>query len=127
MRSNVKLFVRISSEIFDPPEPILEIGSLQRPRQEGFADYRPFFKERAYLGSDVATGQGVDLLSDVEKLGIHRETVGTVLIMDTLEHVERPWKALEEIYRVLKTNGLVVMSSHMNFIIHNYPRDHWQV
>ena len=109
MRPNIKLFVKISSEIFETPEPILEIGSLQVPGQEGFADLRPFFKELAYLGSDITPGPGVDLLADVENLGIRSETVGTVLITDTLEHVERPWKALEEIYRGLKRNGLVVM------------------
>lgn len=33
---------------------------------------------------------------------------------------------LRDIYRILRPDGIVVMSSHMNFPIHNYPFDYWR-
>jgi SAM-dependent methyltransferase len=126
MRDNVKLLVQIVSETFETPDPILEVGSLQVPRQEGFADLRPFFKGKTYIGCDMRVGSGVDIAEDVENLGIRSGTIGTALIVDTLEHVGNPWKALEQISRVLKRNGMVVMTSTMNFPIHDYPGDFWR-
>lgn len=126
MRDNVKLLVQSISEIFETPEPVLEFGSLQVPNQEGFADLRPLFKEKTYVGCDMRVGSGVDVVEDIENLGIRGESIGTVLIVDTLEHVGNPWMALEQIRRVLKRNGMVIMTSVMNFPIHDYPGDFWR-
>ena len=52
--------------------------------------------------------------------------MGTVIIMDTLEHVEYPHKAVEEAYRILKPNGVLIISSVMNFPIHDHPHDYWR-
>lgn len=122
----MKLLVQIVSEAFETPDPILEVGSLQVPGQEGFADLRPFFKGKTFVGCDMQVGSGVDIAEDIENLGIRDETIGTALIVDTLEHVGNPWKALEQINRVLKRNGMVVMTSTMNFPIHDYPGDFWR-
>jgi SAM-dependent methyltransferase len=43
-----------------------------------------------------------------------------------VEHVEHPHKAVEEIHRLLKPGGILVMSSVMDFPIHNYPHDYWR-
>jgi SAM-dependent methyltransferase len=40
--------------------------------------------------------------------------------------VEYPHRALEEIHRVLQPDGIVVISSVMNFPIHDYPCDYWR-
>jgi len=126
MRENVKLLVQIVSETFETPDPILEVGSLQVPGQEGFADLRPFFKGKTYIGCDMRAGSGVDIAEDIENLGIRSGTIGTALIVDTLEHVGNPWKASEQVGRVLKRNGMVLMTSTMNFPIHDYPGDFWR-
>ena len=126
MRDNVKFFVKTCSRVFDPPEPILEIGSLQVPGQVGYADLRPFFAGKNYIGCDMRPGIGVDRIENVEKLSLRSETVGTVIIVDTLEHVENPHKALDEIFRVLKMDGIVTMTSVQNFIIHDVPGDFWR-
>ncbi|MHA1756885.1 MAG: methyltransferase domain-containing protein [Promethearchaeota archaeon] len=49
-----------------------------------------------------------------------------VLLLETIEHVEFPRKAIKEIYRILKPNGLLIMSSIMNFPIYDYPNDYWR-
>jgi len=126
MRELIKQFVKICAETLPISEPIYEFGSLQVPGQEGFADLRPFFPGRQYIGVDMRKGAGVDVILNLHQINLPSESVGTVLILDTLEHVEFPRKAIEESYRILKPNGILIISSVMNFPIHDYPHDYWR-
>jgi len=126
MNELVKEFVKIVTKNFPISEPIVEFGSLQVPGQEGFADLRPFFPKMEYVGCDMLKGIGVDRILDLHNIDLPSDSVGTVLIMNTLEHVTYPVRALEEVFRILKTDGLVIISSHMNFPIHEYPHDYWR-
>ena len=56
MRESIKEFVKIVSETLPIPEPIFEFGSLQVPGQEGFADLRPIFPNKKYIGCDIREG-----------------------------------------------------------------------
>jgi SAM-dependent methyltransferase len=107
-------------------EPIYEIGSYRVEGQEQFADLRPFFSGKVYVGCDMRQGLGVDRVEDVHCLKIKRNSIGTVLIFDTLEHVEDVHQAMQEIHRILTPGGMVIMSSVMNFPIHDYPSDYWR-
>lgn len=126
MREAIKQLIKICSETLPISEPIYEFGSLQVPGQEGFADLRPFFSGKKYIGADMREGVGVDVVLNLHNIELPSESVGTVLILDTLEHVEFPRKAIEEIYRILKPDGVLIVSSVMNFPIHDYPYDYWR-
>ena len=107
-------------------EPIYEFGALQVPRQEGFADLRPFFPGRKYIGADMQEGLGVDAILNLHNIELPSKSFGTVLIMDTLEHVEFARKAIEEVHRILTSEGILLISSVMYFPIHGYPQDYWR-
>jgi SAM-dependent methyltransferase len=126
MRELIKEFVRICAEMLPLEEPIYEFGSLQIPGQEGFADLRPFFQGKRYVGSDMRQGPGVDVILDLHNINLPRDLIGTALVMDTLEHVEFPHRALEQIYKVTRPNGIVIISSVMRAAIHEYPNDYWR-
>lgn len=126
MRSNVKLFVEEISRNFNIMEPIIEIGSFIVPGQEELANLRPIFPNKTFIGCDMRKGNGVDRIENVECLSLEDESISTVLTLDTLEHVENCFKALDEIFRVLKKDGIVIMSSVMDFPIHDYPSDYWR-
>lgn len=126
MRQSVKDYLLKVIKRYPPLEPIYEIGSYQVEGQENFADLRPFFPGMVYVGCDLRAGPGVDRIEDVHRLKIKSNSVGTILIMDTLEHVENVYQAMNEVYRVLKPRGMVIMTSVMNFPIHDYPSDYWR-
>jgi len=126
MRDNLKRFVRDVTTAIPLSEPIVEIGALQVPGQEGYADLRPFFVGKAYIGCDLRPGPGVDRLEDAEHLTFADASVGTVLMLDTLEHVQNCQMAMAEVYRVLQPGGVVLISSWMLFPIHAYPDDYWR-
>ena len=126
MRQNIKDFANIVSTILPIIEPIYEFGSFQVLEQIGFADLRPLFPNKEYIGCDMREGPGVDKILNLHAIDLPYESVGVVLCFDTIEHVEFPRKALEEIHRILMPNGIAVISSVMNFPIHDYPHDYWR-
>ena len=126
MRRHIKEFVRIVAETLPVIEPIYEFGSLQVPGQEGFADLRPMFPGKQYVGCDMQEGPGVDKILNLHDIELPSGTAGTVLLMDTLEHVEYVRRAVEEVHRILKPNGILVASSVMKFNIHDFPYDYWR-
>jgi SAM-dependent methyltransferase len=117
---------RAVAETFDLPGPILEIGSYQVAGQEELADLRALFPDRAYVGLDARPGPGVDCVADAEKLPQADASVGTVIAMNTFEHVPRFWRGFEEIRRVLRPDGALFVSCPFYFHIHSYPSDYWR-
>src|SRR6516165_10685017 len=117
---------RAVAETFALPGPVLEIGSYQVAGQHGLIDLRPLFPNLPYLGMDVRRGPGVDVVADVEDLPQPDASVGTVLAMNTLEHVPRFWRGLAEIGRVLRADGVVLLSCPFYFHIHSFPSDYWR-
>ncbi len=126
MRQVVKDFAAIVSGLLPIEEPVYEFGALRVAGQEEFADLRPLFAGKEYVGADMREGLGVDKVLDLHTIDLPDASVGTVLCLDTLEHVEYPHTAMREIHRILKPNGIAVISSVMLFRIHAYPYDYWR-
>lgn len=123
MRQGIRDFVKIVSEILPSPEPVYEFGAWQS--QPGFSDMRSFFPGKHYYGFDIRRGIGVDAILDLHQSALPDNSAGVVLLLETLEHVQFPLKALAEVYRMLRPNGMVIMSSQMNYPIHD-THDYWR-
>jgi SAM-dependent methyltransferase len=126
LRESIRQFVKIVSETLPAEEPIYEFGALQLPGFEGFADLRSFFRGKSYVGCDMREGRGVDKVLNLHNIDVPDGSVGTVITLDTLEHVEFPHKALAEIHRILKPGGMVILSTVLDFRIHDSPADYWR-
>jgi SAM-dependent methyltransferase len=127
VRGNIREFVRVLIETLVLPQPLVEIGALQVEGQLYSADLRPLFAESGYadyIGCDVRPGLGVDRIEDVHQLSFATDSIGTVLMLETLEHVKNPLQAKAEVFRVLQPGGLVVISSCMDFPVHEHPADY---
>jgi len=119
-------FAQICSRDIPFQEPIHEFGAFQVPGQEAIAELRPLFPGKRFLGSDMRVGRGVELLLNLHNLGLADQSIGSAILLDTLEHVEYPHRAMEEVYRALKPGGIAIMSSVMQFPIHGFPDDYWR-
>jgi SAM-dependent methyltransferase len=117
---------RAVAESFDLPGPILEVGSYQVSGQETIADLRTLFPGKPYLGIDARPGPGVDHVADVEALPYASRSFGTVIAMNTFEHVPRFWRGFEEVHRVLRPDGALFISCPFYFHIHEHPSDYWR-
>lgn len=117
---------RAITETFALPEPIIEIGAYQVEGQETLPRLRSLFPGRHYLGLDMRPGPGVDCVANVEQLPQATSSVGTVVSFNTFEHVRCFWRGFDEIHRVLRPDGVFIVSCPFHFRIHNYPHDYWR-
>lgn len=125
MRPWIKELVRLCAESLPLKEPVYDFGSWQAPGQ-AWGDLRPLFPRKEFVGADMREGPGVDRLMNIHSLHMADEAIGTALCMDTLEHVEYPRRAITEVYRVLKPDGVFILSTVLDFRIHDYPGDFWR-
>ena len=127
MRDHNKAFCSLVAETFDCPGPVFEFGSYQVDGQEGYANLRELFATKSYVGCDMRPGPGVDRVEDVTAISLPDESAGTVLCIETFEHVFEVSKAFDEVFRLLKPGGIFVITSPLNFRIHGYPDDYWRM
>lgn len=113
-------------ESFHLPEPILEIGSYQVEGQSELINLRGLFPGKQYTGVDFRAGPGVDCVASVESLPQADASVGTVLALSCFEHVQQFWRGFEEVYRVLRPDGVFVVASPFYFRVHDFPHDYWR-
>jgi SAM-dependent methyltransferase len=126
MNPFIRGVVRTVTETFALPGPILEIGSYVCDGQADIANLRSLFPGRRYTGIDLRPGPGVDEIANVEALPYPDESFGTVLALETFEHVAHFWRGFAEIRRVLRPDGVLLVSSPFYFHIHPHPSDYWR-
>lgn len=126
MRDIIHEFAQLCARDLPFLGPIHEFGAFQVPGQEAIAELRPLFPGKDFIGSDMRLGKGVNALLNLHNLGLASESIGSAILLDTLEHVEYPHRALEEVYRALRPGGIAILSSVMQFPIHGFPDDYWR-
>ncbi len=127
MRDHNKAFCQQVSEAFDCPAPVYEFGAYQVEGQEEYADLRSLFAGKSYVGCDMRPGPGVDRVEDVSAMSLSDSVAGTILCIETFEHVFEVRRAFDEVFRVLRPGGVFILTSPLNFRIHGYPDDYWRM
>ena len=119
---------------------VLDLGTSSRFAKE-IADFKPYFKDNYFaLGYDpeiCESDSDCDIDGDIASLPIKNTCVDGVICLEVLEHVTDPFKAVDEIYRILKPKGQVLLSVpflapyhgksllNQNFSHDSYP-DFWR-
>jgi SAM-dependent methyltransferase len=110
---------------------LLDIGCGGKP-------YRGLFEDRvaAYVGldyppthlavEDVHHVAVADVYGDGARLPIRSDAVDTVLCTQTLEHVSEPWVVMDEIARVLRPDGHLILTAPMAWGLHGEPHDFYR-
>jgi len=100
---------------------ILDCGCGNKP-------YFPFFENKSslYIGIDLRRSKYVDVVGDVEKIPFKDSLFDVVLCTQVLEHTLSPSTLIDEIYRVLKNNGFLFLSTHGVWPVHDPHFDFWR-
>jgi len=102
-------------------EPIIDLGT------GGTAYYyQPSFGDKKYVTLDLqrSVNYRVDIEGDICNMPhVQSNYYGVVLLLETLEHINNPFKAFEECYRILKPNGLFICTTVSRWAIHHHPHD----
>jgi SAM-dependent methyltransferase len=91
----------------------------------GSMPYRSLVEQRgaAYIGADFDAVDAVAIRPD-GSLPINDASVDVVLSVQVLEHVRDLDRYLAEARRVLKDEGLLLLSTHGTWLYHPHPEDH---
>ena len=91
----------------------------------GSAKYKTIIlkKADAYLAFDVVAGDNIDHVGDVLNMPFANESFDTVISTQVLEHVEKPWVMIKEIERILKPNGICILTAPFLISYHPDPTD----
>lgn len=87
---------------------------------------RPDWK---YVGMDLRPGLNVDILlsSSEDYSNVESNKYDVVISGQTLEHVERPWKFIPELVRILKPGGTICVIAPNTWPFHQEPIDCWRI
>lgn len=99
------------------PGRTLDIGAQNGP-------YAACFPNRVAL--DIRRGRGVQIIGDAQALGIAGSTFDVVLCTEVLEHLPEPQRAIDEMFRVLKPGGMLLLTTRFLFPIHDAPHDYYR-
>lgn len=106
---------------------VLDLGTTQRFRKE----LQPF--ESAFRGNYLALDyraqcafgdRNVDVDGDIQALPFSRDSVDGALCIEVLEHIPNPQLAIDEIHRVLRKGGLLLLTTPFLQAYHGKPGDY---
>lgn len=106
--------------------PVFDFGGMLAVEQE--AEFGGLIKKA--FGTDkfftFDSRLGADFVGDVQDTTLPDNSVGTALLLETLEHLPYPQKAITELERILKPGGLLVVTTLMCWEEHRCPVDYWR-
>jgi len=124
LREAIVNYVRWAIARFPFEEPILDTCAGWEPHF-----YQPLFPGKRYIKQDMRDFDPacIDVICDIADMKpITSESIGLVLNLESLEHLPYPQKAIDEIHRVLRPDGLLILTTVMHFKIHRAPKDYWR-
>lgn len=107
---------------------LLDIGCGRMP-------YRPLIlpKVKKYIGADHPSTAKMyhgdvkpDIYADATKIPLKTRSIDTILSLMVFEHLPHPELAMQEMKRLLKPNGVVLLSTVQMYPIHDAPHDYFR-
>ena len=124
IRSKVTFFIKQQASVLDSESIVLL--DIAPQIHEGA---KQFFIKSNILTADIDEKSGADYIIDICKNNeekILAETFDIIICTEVLEHTLNQFSAINEIYRLLKWDGILLMSTPFDFRIHGPLPDCWR-
>jgi SAM-dependent methyltransferase len=118
-KPNYGILSRLLLERSPKPRVLVLGGSIQGAGMEEFR-FRPDFE---FIDTDVSFGPLTQVICDAHDIPLPAGSVDGVIAQAVLEHVADPVRCVDEIYRVLKSDGLVYAETPFMQPTHAAPYD----
>ena len=111
---------------------LLDVGCGDKPYEHLFVpfvdSYLGIEHEATYANTDAGgrASRGADVLYDGKRLPFEDRSFDTVLSIQVLEHTPRPGELLAEMARVVRDDGLIILSVPFSFRLHEEPHDYFR-
>lgn len=104
---------------------VLEVGSRMHNPAAWYLNNRDLAKGK-WTGVDFQAGLNVDVVGNIETgEGLEPGFTG-IVCSEVLEHVRRPWLAMETMRRLLQPGGHLLITTLTTFHLHGYPDDYFR-
>lgn len=104
---------------------LVDLGCGRRPYEQVLSS-----KVDRYFGVDLNRDRypdgTIDVVSDLDALGVGTGKADTVLSNQALEHVPEPSQVISEVSRVLKPGGVAIITAPHIWGIHEEPHDYFR-
>lgn len=98
---------------------VLDIGGRDRGRFK-----KPKSEVKKWIFADIEEKHNPDVVLDVANMDkIKNESIDVINAIELFEHVEKVEQGLKECYRVLKKDGVMILSAPFLYPIHSDPCD----
>ena len=101
------------------PGVVLDVGAKVAP-------YRDRIPATEYMRLDVDPAREPEICCDVHELEWEPDSFDTVLVIEVLEHLRDPQRAIDRLHGVLKPGGVCVLSTRFLCRYHPDPEDHYR-
>lgn len=101
------------------PGVVLDVGAKGSP-------YRALIPHERYMRLDVDAARAPDIRCDVHELGWQPDYFDTVLLIEVLEHLYDPARAVDRLLAVLKPGGVCIASTPFLYRYHADPHDYFR-
>ena len=128
MRKNVKQFREDCLKKMTACKIILDVGGAT-PFQKDLKPYKDWFKHCDYKTLDINASYHPDIIGNIEAIPVEDGSVDGVICKAVLEHVQNPFKACVEIYRILQPGGKAffwVPFIYPYHASHGFYGDYWR-
>jgi ubiquinone/menaquinone biosynthesis C-methylase UbiE len=92
----------------------------------GTSPYAKYFPNRIGLDITKRKGADIDVVASIYKLPFKDENFDNILCTEVLEHLSTPEKAIQEMKRVLKKGGYLILTTRFLFPLHDIPDDYYR-
>jgi len=114
------LYQSIADRVHYAQGRMLDIGCGVKP-------YRSLFSNvETYVGLDMPSVLDADIYGDGQFLPFRSESFNTVLCNQVLEHVPEPSRLMREVGRVLRPNGVLILTTPQTWGLHLEPYDFYR-
>lgn len=98
---------------------ILDIGSMAAP-------HKSKLKHINWISLDISTKHKPNIVGDAHYLPLQNESFDVVLATEVLEHCQYPQIVINDIQRVLKNDGICILSTRFVYPFHPCPKDYFR-
>lgn len=100
---------------------VMEIG------RNVYSKLVPKDQVKSYTCLDIDEFEDVDILADIQKMPqVSDKSFDSIICTQVLEHVRNPFKAIDELHRVLRPGGRLIITVPFLNNYHMAPHDYWR-
>ena len=106
---------------------VVDIGCGRMPYKKRLGHIKKYIGVDSPVTSKWYNSQNKpDIIADATHIPLQDRSCDTILSLQVLEHLPDPQEALNEMKRLLKRNGILILSTVQTYPLHDDPHDYYR-